>query len=64
MPETNFKPVFEYFDNQFHDLSGHINRVESKVDKLQTSMDGLSTIVKKHEEEIVVINHRLDKLEA
>jgi outer membrane murein-binding lipoprotein Lpp len=64
MSETNFKPLFEYFDEIKDELKSDIRRVEGKVDILQTSVDGFAKITKNTQEEITVINNRLEKLET
>jgi len=64
MSETNFKPLFEYFDGMKAELKSDIHRVEVKVDVLQVSVDGIARMTKNNTEEIAVINNRLDKLET
>ena len=64
MDNINFQPVFEYMDEKFDEVKQDIAEVKQDVRQLKISVDGIVKIVKNHSEEIVVINHRLDKLEA
>jgi len=64
MPETNFQPIFEYMDERFKDVRDDISKVRKDVRQLKVSVDSVIRTVKNHTEEIIVINHRLDKLEA
>ena len=64
MGDVNFKPLFEYLDEQFKDVRNDISEVRQDVRQVQTSVDGLAKMTKDDNQEITVINNRLDKLES
>jgi len=61
---TDLKPLFEYLDDFKLEVNERFDRVEGKVDVLQTSVDGLSKQVKDIGEEHIILRQRVEVLET
>ena len=61
--DINFKPLFEYLDEQFGEVKSDIADVKQGVQVLQTSVDSFAKTYKDNTEEIKVINYRVGKQE-
>lgn len=64
----DFKPIFDYLDEMKAELKADIKteiiaELSPKIDKLQTSVDNLTYMVKGFQEEMIVNRHRIDRLE-
>jgi hypothetical protein len=59
----NFKPLFDYLDEQFGEVKLEITEVKQGVYTLQNSADGLAKMVKEFKNEQVVTNQRLETQE-
>ena len=63
MPDINFQPLFEYFDQKFTEHGERFDRIEEKFNTLEMSMDGVVKIAQDVRDEIMVSHHRFDRLE-
>jgi regulator of replication initiation timing len=63
MLETDFKPLFEYFDGMKSEITDRLDNMEKKVDVLQTSVDNLTKMVKDFRDEHIILHRRLETLE-
>ena len=61
---TDFNPLFEYLDEFKGEVSQRFDKLESKVDILQTSVDGLAKKVQDIGGEHIVLKHRVEILET
>jgi hypothetical protein len=61
--KLNFKPLFDYLDEQFGEVRSDIAEVKQNTQILQTSVDSLAKQIKDFGDEKPVVNTRLDKLE-
>jgi archaellum component FlaC len=64
MADTNFQPLFEYLDDKLGDLKTDIKEIDKKVDTLQTSVDGLTKIVKDFQDEHIILRRKVELLET
>ena len=64
MSDINLQSVFEYLDTMKAELKADILHVDAKVDTVQTSVDGLTKMVKDFQDEYIVMRKRLEVLEA
>jgi hypothetical protein len=62
--DINFKPLFDYLDEQFADVNGRLDNLQTGQRILQTSVDSFAKSYKDNTEEIQVINHRVGNQEA
>lgn len=61
--KINFKPLFDYLDEQFGEIKSEITEIKQGVQTLQVSSDGLAKMVSEFKNEQVVTNHRLESQE-
>lgn len=62
--DINFKPLFDYLDEQFGEVKSDIADVGQGVHVLQTSVDSFAKSYKDNAEEIKVINYRVSNQET
>ena len=61
----DFKPIFDYLDVMKTELKDEIVlELTPKFDRLQSSVDNLTHMVKGFQEEMIVNRNRLDRLET
>ncbi len=63
MQEVNFEPLYEYLGERFGEIDGRFDSLERRVCNLESQMDRTNKILSDVRDEMVVVNHRLDKLE-
>ena len=62
--ETDFKPLFEYFDEKFAEHDKRFDEMAKRFDHLQTSVDNLAKMVQDFRDEHIIMHRRLELLEA
>ena len=60
----NFKPLFDYLDEQFADVNGRLDNLQTGQRILQTSVDSFAKSYKDNTEEIKVVNSRVTTQET
>lgn len=64
MSDINFQPIFDYIDETNRGLEQRlIDKIESELRDVKTAVANLSSQVKNYHEEMMVANHRLERLE-
>lgn len=63
MQEINLQPLFDYLETFKAEMLDKFNSLENRVSALENSMDRLTKIVTDLRDEMVVMNHRVEKLE-
>jgi hypothetical protein len=61
--DINFKPLFDYLDEQFGEVKSDIADVKHGVHILQTSVGSFAKTYKDNGDEIKVVNHRVNNQE-
>jgi archaellum component FlaC len=62
--DINFKPLFEYLDQQFGEVKSEIANVKQSVQALRTLVDSLAQMIKDFRNEHIVLHRRLEALES
>jgi TorA maturation chaperone TorD len=52
MSDTNLAPLFTYLDDKFVSQNKRFDALDEKFQTLQTSVDGLSKLVKDYQDEL------------
>ncbi len=60
---TDFKELFEYFDQQFGDLKERMSGLENGFRTLQTSVDNYAIKADNYYKEMAVLMQRVERLE-
>ncbi len=60
---TDFKELFEYFDQQFGELKERMGNLESGFRTLQVSVDNYAMKADNYYKEMAVLMHRVERLE-
>ncbi len=60
----NFQPIFDYIDAKHSEVTERFDSLENRVDKLQTSVDSLTKMVKDFRDEHIVLHRRMEVLET
>jgi len=63
MTKSDLKPLFEYLDEFRSEVNTRFDKLEGKVDSLQTAVDNLALMVKGFQEEMIANRRRIDILE-
>jgi len=62
--DINFKPLFDYMDEQFAGVNGRLDDLQTGQRILQTSVDSFAKSYKDNGDEILVINRRVSNHET
>lgn len=63
MQEINLQPLFDYLETFKAEIRSEIADLKNRVTSLENSMDRLTKIVTDLRDEMIVMNHRVEKLE-
>ncbi len=62
--DNNLQSIFKYLDEFKGEVLGRLDKVESKVDTLQTSVDNLTKIVQDFRDEHIILRRQFELLRA
>lgn len=63
MTEINFQPIFDYIDEKVDPLEVKVTSLQTSFNNLQTTMDKLVKKDKNLDEEKIIANYRVTRLE-
>lgn len=64
MSDTNLAPLFTYLDDKFVSQNKRFDALDEKFQTFQTSVDGLSKLVKDYQDEHILLRRKVEMLEA
>jgi hypothetical protein len=64
MSQDEFTKLFSYMQGEFTDIKkGLENTAKSQVDVLTNTVDGLAGLIRDYQQEMLMIGHKVDRLE-
>ncbi|MEI6237614.1 MAG: hypothetical protein WCP03_03380 [Candidatus Saccharibacteria bacterium] len=63
MSQDEYTKLFVYMQNEFKNIGKRFDRVDKRFDVAQSQMDGLIKLITDYNQEMLMLSHKVDRLE-